>query len=122
MNVVLWIVQGLLALGFMYSGWLKAFQYEAAKTSWTWVSDVPKDLVFFIGLAELLGAIGLILPQATKIVPVLTPIAAAGLAAIVLFGAVFHMMRGEYKEIVVNIIFLAFALFIAIGRLKWMQS
>lgn len=121
MNVVLWIAQGILALGFVYSGWLKAFQYEVAKTSWTWVSDVPKDLVFFIGLVELLGAIGLILPQATKIVPVLAPIAAAGLAAIVLFGAVFHMMRGEYGEIVVNIIFLAFALFVAIGRLKWMQ-
>ncbi|GKS14920.1 hypothetical protein YDYSY3_59200 [Paenibacillus chitinolyticus] len=122
MNVVLWIVQGILALGFIYSGWLKAFQYEAAKASWTWVSDVPKALVFFIGLAELLGVLGLILPQATKIVPVLTPTAAAGLAAIVLFGAVFHIMRGEHKEIVVNIIFLAFALFVAIGRLKWMQS
>lgn len=121
MNVVLWNAQGILALGFIYSGWLKAFQYEVAKTSWTWVSDVPKDLVFFIGLAELLGAIGLILPQATKIFPALTPIAAAGLAAIVLFGAVFHM-RGEYREIVVNIIFLAFALFVAIGRFKWMQS
>ncbi|MFB7815022.1 DoxX family protein [Paenibacillus chitinolyticus] len=120
MNVVLWIVQGILALGFIYSGWLKAFQYEAAKASWTWVSDVPKALVFFIGLAELLGVIGLILPQATKIVPVLTPTAAAGLAAIVLFGAVFHIMRGEYRQIGVNIIFLAFALFVAIGRLKWM--
>ncbi|UUZ81237.1 DoxX family protein [Paenibacillus sp. P26] len=120
MNVVLWIVQGILALGFIYSGWLKAIQYEAAKTSWTWVSDVPKSLVFFIGLAELLGVIGLILPQITKIVPVLTPIAAAGLAAIVLFGAVFHMIRGEYREIIVNIIFLALALFVAIGRLKWM--
>ncbi|GAA4837660.1 hypothetical protein GCM10023310_14070 [Paenibacillus vulneris] len=119
MNVGLWIVQGILALGFIYSGWLKAFQYEAAKTSWTWVSDVPKNLVFFIGLVELLGVIGLILPQALKIVPVLTPIAAAGLAVIVLLGAVFHIMRGEYGEIVVNFIFLALALFVAIGRLKY---
>ncbi|NOU98773.1 DoxX family protein [Paenibacillus planticolens] len=117
MNIVLWIAQGTLALGFIYSGWLKAFQYEAAKRSWTWVSDVPKNLVSFIGLSELLGVIGLILPQAANIVPVLTPTAAVGLAVIVLFGAVFHIKRGEYREIVVNIIFLALALFVAIGRL-----
>ncbi|MFF2157225.1 DoxX family protein [Paenibacillus chitinolyticus] len=81
------------------------------------VMNIPST---FIGLAELLRVIGLILPQATKIVPVLTPTAAAGLAAIVLFGAIFHIMRGEYRQIGVNLIFLAFALFVAIGRLKWM--
>lgn len=116
MNVVLWIVQGILVVGFIYSGWLKAFKYEKAKTSWTWVKDVPKGLVFFIGLAELIGALGLILPQATKIAPVLTPIAAVGLAAVVLFGAIFHIRRKEYRDIGVNIVFLALALFVAIGR------
>lgn len=82
MNIALWIVQGVAALGFVYSGWLKAFQYKKAKESWGWVKDVPKAFVVFIGLAELLGALGIILPHATNIAPVLTPIAATGLAVI----------------------------------------
>ncbi|MBO9608558.1 MAG: DoxX family protein [Paenibacillaceae bacterium] len=117
MNIALWIVQGIAALGFVYSGWLKAVQYESAKQSWKWVKDVPRALVAFIGIAELLGALGLIAPQAAAIAPVLTPIAAAGLGAIVLFGAVFHAMRKEYREIGVNAVFLALVLFVLIGRL-----
>lgn len=116
MNIALWIVQGILALGFIYSGWLKAFQREKAKASWHWANDVAGGLVFWIGIAELIGALGLILPQATNIAPVLTPIAAIGLAAVVLFGAVFHLMRKESKDIGINIAFLALALFVAIGR------
>ncbi|RJE88307.1 DoxX family protein [Paenibacillus sp. 1011MAR3C5] len=84
----------------MYSGWLKAFQYEKAKASWGWVKEVPKGLVFFIGLAELLGGIGVILPQALDIMPLLTPLAATGLATVVLFGAIFHIARKEYRELV----------------------
>lgn len=116
MNIAIWIVQGLVALGFIYSGWMKAFRHEKAKESWGWVKDVPKAFVVFIGLAELLGALGIILPQAVNIAPVLTPIAATGLAAVVLFGALFHVRRKEYREIGVNIVFFALTVFVAIGR------
>ncbi|MDP4095579.1 DoxX family protein [Paenibacillus sp. P96] len=116
MNIALWVVQGLAALGFLYSGWMKAFQYEKAKASWHWVSDVPKGFVSFIGIVELVGAVGLILPQALNIAPVLTPLAATGVAVIVLLGALFHVQRKEYKEIGVNIVFLVLALIVAIGR------
>ena len=116
MDIALWIVQALAALGFVYSGWLKAFQYEKARASWGWVKDVPKEFVVFIGLAELLGALGILLPQATNVTPALTPIAATGLAAVVLLGALFHVKRKEYREITVNIVFFAFAVFVAIGR------
>lgn len=116
MNIAIWIIQGLAALGFIYSGWLKAFQYEKAKESWGWVTEVPKGFVFFIGLAELLGAIGLIVPHALNIMPILTPLAATGLAAVVLFGAIFHLARKEYREILVNIVFFTFALIVALGR------
>jgi uncharacterized membrane protein YphA (DoxX/SURF4 family) len=116
MNIATWIIQGLVALGFVYSGWLKAFQYEKAKASWGWVKDVSKKFVVLIGLAELLGALGILLPQATKIVPVLTPIAATVLAAVVLLGALFHVARKEYREIGVNIVFFALAAFVAISR------
>ncbi|MEK3722522.1 DoxX family protein [Paenibacillus sp. FSL H8-0034] len=94
MNIAIWIVQGIVALGFIFSGWMKTFQYEKAKASWSWVKEVSRGVVSFIGIAELLGVLGLILPQATNIAPALTP-----LAAIVLFGAVFHIKRKEYQEI-----------------------
>lgn len=116
MNIVIWILQSIAALGFVYSGWLKAFQYDKAKASWGWVKDVTKTFVVFIGLTELLGAIGIILPQATNIVPVLTPIAATGLAAIVLCGAIFHVTRKEYREIGLNIVFIPLAVFVAVSR------
>ncbi|MFF2912686.1 DoxX family protein [Paenibacillus sp. NPDC057934] len=116
MNIALWIVQGLAALGFVYSGWLKAFQYEKAAASWGWVKDVPKTFVVSIGLAELLGAIGIILPLALNIVPILTPVAATGLAVTVLFGALFHIRRKEYRNIGVNIVFFALTVFVALSR------
>ncbi|WP_317979008.1 DoxX family protein [Paenibacillus glycanilyticus] len=116
MNITLWIIQGLTALGFIYSGWLKAFQYEKAKASWGWIKDLPKGLVLFIGLAELLGAIGVVLPEALDIAPILTPVAAAALAVVVLLGAVLHVSRKEYRELVVNLVFILLALFVAIGR------
>ncbi|MEK5035522.1 DoxX family protein [Paenibacillus sp. FSL R7-0302] len=116
MNIALWVVQVITAIGFVYSGGLKAFQYEKAKASWGWVKDVPQALVVLIGLAELLGALGIILPYATKIAPVLTPIAATGLAVIVLCGALFHVSRKEYRELGVNIVFIALAVIIAVTR------
>ncbi|MGW7159802.1 DoxX family protein [Paenibacillus taichungensis] len=116
MNMALWIVQGILGLGFIFSGWMKAFQYEQAKKSWPWASEVSRGLVFFIGILELVGVIGLIVPQATDIAPGLTQLAAIGLAVVVLLGAIFHIARKEYKQIGVNIVFLALAVFVAIGR------
>ncbi|OAS16711.1 DoxX family protein [Paenibacillus oryzisoli] len=116
MNITIWIIQGLAAIAFVYSGWLKAFQYEQAKSSWGWVKDVSKAFVVGIGIVEFIGAIGLILPRATNIAPILTPIAATGLAVIVLLGALFHVSRKEYREIGVNVVFFALAAFIAICR------
>ncbi|MBB6634891.1 DoxX family protein [Cohnella thailandensis] len=116
MNIALWIAQGLLALGFVYSGWMKV-QVEKAKASWPWAREIPKGLVVAIGLAELLGAVGVIAPLASGIAPALTPIAAFALAAVVLLGALFHVSRREYKDIGINIVFLALALIVAFGRI-----
>lgn len=116
MNIAIWIIQGFVALGFLYSGWMKAFRYESAKKSWPWVEDVSKQFVVFIGLAELVGLLGIILPQALNVKPILTPIAAIGLATIVLFGAVFHVTRKEYRDLSVNIIFFVLAVIVAISR------
>lgn len=115
MNIVLWIIQGLLALMFIAAGATK-LQYEKAKKSLPWVNDYSKGYVAFIGLAEVLGGIGLILPLALGIAPALTPLAAIGLLLIMVFAAVFHGKRGEYKAIGTNVVIIILALFVAIGR------
>lgn len=117
MNVTLWIVQIILALGFVYSGWMKTIRIESSKKTWAWVNNVPKSLVILIGIAELLGALGLVFPWALNITPVLTPIAAIALATVTLFGMLFHVWRKEYRELGVNIFFIVLALIVAFKRL-----
>jgi len=116
MNIALWIVQGMLALMFILSGITKAFLYDKAKSTLPWVKDSSKAIVAFIGVSELFGGLGLIIPHATGIMSSLTPIAALALALIMLLAAGFHARRNEYQSITMNVILLALAVFIAIGR------
>lgn len=116
LNLILWIVQALLAAMFLMAGVMKAFQYERAKASLPWVKDVSKGLVTFIGISELLGGLGLILPWLTGILPWLTPLAAAGLALIMIFAIVFHAGRRESSAIIFNLVLFALAAFVAYGR------
>lgn len=117
MNIALWVVQILLALMFVSAGFTKAFQYEKVKASMPWVKEYSKAFVTFIGVSELLGGIGLIVPYATGIVPILTPIAGIALAVIMVLAAAFHAKRKEYQAIGMNVILLALAVFVAIGRM-----
>ncbi|MCQ3976990.1 MAG: DoxX family protein [Anaerolineae bacterium] len=116
MNIILWIVQILLAVMFLMAGVMKAFQYERAKASLFWVKDVPRGLVTFIGICELLGGLGLVLPVLTGILPGLTLLAALGLALIMLFAIIFHVTRREPQAIVFNLVLLVLAGFVAYGR------
>jgi hypothetical protein len=79
---------------------------------------VPEAFVRFIGLSELLGGLGLILPAALRIKPVLTPWAAVGLAVVMVLASGFHVSRGESSVIGMNFILAAVAVFIAWGRFK----
>lgn len=117
MNSVLWIVQILLAFMFLITGLMKAFNYAKAKESLPWVKGISKGLVTFIGVAELLAGVGFILPIALNILPVVTPVAAIGIAIIMILSALFHLRRKEYSGIVFNIVLLALAFFVAIGRM-----
>ena len=83
---------------------------------WTGFSDLPRPLVVFIGVTELLGAAGLVLPMATGIVPWLTPLAAIGLALIVLMAAGFHLRADERLNAVESRLWASIAAVIAIGR------
>jgi uncharacterized membrane protein YphA (DoxX/SURF4 family) len=96
MNVVLWVLQSLLALAYLGAGTTKLSQpQERLKARMAWVTHTTSTNVKLIGAAETLGAIGLILPAATKIAPVLTPIAAAALAAIMIGAVVVHVRLGD---------------------------
>src|SRR3954447_15954527 len=115
-NIALWIVQVLLAGMFGMAGVMKAFQYERAKATLPWVKDVSRGLVTFIGVSELLGGVGLLLPALTGILPWLTPLAAVGLGIIMVLAIGFHSTRREAQSVVFNVVLFALAAFVAYGR------
>lgn len=117
MNVFLWIIAGVLALAFFGAGLLKATQPKSKlEKNMPWVHDFSDGTVKFIGIVEILGALGLILPAALDIVPVLTPLAATGLAVIMLLAAGVHARRREPQAVLVNVVPLALLAFVAVMR------
>ena len=117
MNIVLWIVQIVLALAFAIAGIMKVTQpVNRLETRMGWVKDVGPRGVRLIGSLEILGAIGLILPAITGIWPWLTPLAAAGLALTMVGAMITHGRRGEYSSIGANLVLLLLALFVVYGR------
>lgn len=117
MEVVVWIVQGLVALAFLGAGSMKLIQpKEKLLESQAWVEDFSQTQIRLIGLVELLGALGVILPTLTGILPVLTPIAGAGLGLVMIGALVTHLRRGEMNMVPVNVILGALAFFVAFGR------
>lgn len=119
LDVALWVVQGLLALMFVMSGLMKAFMPVAAVAEAApWAAEMPSALVRLIGVAELMGALGLILPAALRIKPVLTPLAATGLLTVMVLAAGFHASRAEWSGIATTVVLGAMAAFVAWGRFK----
>jgi uncharacterized membrane protein YphA (DoxX/SURF4 family) len=117
LNVVLWILQGILAVMFLFAGFTKVSQpKEKLVTSLTWVEDFPGRVVKMIGTFEILGAIGLVLPWATGIATVLTPLAALGLVAIMLGAIATHIRRREPQAIVITSGLAIAAFIVAISR------
>src|SRR5574341_131806 len=117
MNIVLWVLQGLLGLAFLMFGYNHGFNVERGKTRPTmeWMGALPRGLMTFIGCCESLGAIGLVLAGLTGIQAWLTPLAAL-LALMMLLAALFHLPRREYPNLVGNLVLLAVAAFVAYGR------
>ena len=110
MRVAYWIVAGLLALFYLYAGGIKvARSRDQLRPMMGWVDSVPLRLVRAIGVLEVLGALGLILPPLTGIAVALAVVAAAGLALIQVGGISLNLRRGEAAVIWLNIILLALA-------------
>jgi putative oxidoreductase len=117
MNLALWIVQILLTLAYLTAGYQKAFMpFDVIVQTIFWVAYVPHALVRFIGISELLGGIGLIVPAMTGIQPRLSALAAAGLALIMASASVMHAVRGEYIALPTTLLLLCLTAFVAYGR------
>ena len=113
MNTALWIVQIILALMFVVAG-IQPKARLVEKLPWT--EDFSPCMIRFIGIVELLAAVGLVLPAATGIVPILTPLAASGLVVIMILAILTHRRRGETGAIVFNAALLMAAAFVAWAR------
>ena len=119
MNIFLWIVAGVLALFFLAAGATKLSQSRTkllSNPNMKWVEDFSAGTIKLIGAAEVLGAIGLILPALLDIAPILTPLAAVGLAVIMVGAIITHARRKENQPVVINAVVLVLALVVAIFR------
>src|SRR5688572_27469894 len=103
LHIGLWVVQVALALAFISGGAMKATQPIALLAEkMVWPGAIPEGLVRFIGVSEFLGGLGLVLPAAMRIKPILTPLAGVGLATIQILAIFFHLSRGEYAVVPFN--------------------
>ena len=120
MNVVVWVVTGLLAALFLMAGAMKLAKAKAQlleNPSMGWVEDFSPAVLKLIGLAEVAGAAGLILPGALDVATWLVSTAAVGLAVVMAGAVITHLRRREYPNMVVNLVLLALAVFVAIERI-----
>ncbi len=117
-NIALWALQILLAVLFVLFGYVHSVRYEqtAAMPMTAWMTIVGRDRMRIIGGLELLGAIGLLLPALTRILPWLTPLAAASLALLMLFAFIFHIPRREFPNMIGNAVLGVLAAIVAYGR------
>ncbi len=118
LHIGLWVVQGLLAAAFGMAGFMKltAPIEQLAENGMSFVNDYSEGMVRFIGISELLGALGLIIPAAFRFKTFLTPLAAVGLAIIMILATSYHI--GANEPIIGSLVFFVLTAFIAWGRFK----
>lgn len=114
MNIALWILQMLLAALFLWHGWL--FVAPPAEMAEMMNSTLASGFRIFIGVAELFAAVGLVLPGVTRMLPWLTPLAAAGLMIVTGSAAIFHLFRGEIGSAVTTLVLFVLVTFVAYMR------
>ena len=118
MDITLWIFQGVLAFAFLMAGVMKltSSKDKLREKVGGWVDSFSAGAIKTIGFVELLGAVGLVVPMLADIQPILTPIAATGLAATMVGAMGVHLKRKETKESGINALIMALAIFVAVGR------
>jgi len=117
MEIVFWVVQWVLAVAFVASGAMKALQpVSKLGEKMAWVSTVKPSTVKVIGIAEVLGGLGLILPVLTGIAPILVPIAAAALAVVMLLAVIKHFQMNDASGSAASIVLGVLSVVIAVVR------
>jgi uncharacterized membrane protein YphA (DoxX/SURF4 family) len=118
MNIALWIIAGLLAVAFLASGAMKLAQprQKLAASGMRWAEGLTAGTVKGIGALEVLAAVGLILPAALGVAPVLVPLAAVGLVLLMAGAFIMHARRHEAQGMVVTLALLALATLVVWGR------
>ncbi|MFB9714646.1 DoxX family protein [Arthrobacter methylotrophus] len=118
MNITLWIIASVLALAFLAAGLMKIAQPQEklATSGLAWTEDFSSGAVKAIGSIEVLAALGLILPAVSGIATFLVPVAATGLAIVMVGAIITHLKRGEKQAVIVNVALGVLALFVAVGR------
>jgi uncharacterized membrane protein YphA (DoxX/SURF4 family) len=117
MSIVLWILQFVLAIAFVLTGLVKVLQpYEVLADRMAWVQDYSPGLVRGIGALEILGGIGLVLPALLGVLPILTPLAAAGLAVIMALAVLHHLRSHERGQVLFTAALLILLVIVAWGR------
>lgn len=118
MNIVLWIIAGLLAAAFLGAGVMKLTQpkEKLAASGMAWTEDFSPGTIKLIGLSEVLAAIGLILPAVLDIAPVFVPLAALGLVFMMVGAVIVHVRRAEFQAIAPSAVLLVLSAFVAWGR------
>jgi putative oxidoreductase len=114
MSVLLWLLQVLLAVAFLAHGLLLLFPPAAIADQMN--ASLPRGFWLFLGVAEVVAAVGLTLPGISRIQPWLVPSAAAGLMIVMISATIYHMVRGEYSSAAITAILLVFATFVAYMR------
>ena len=118
MKILLWVLQVLLALAFLAHGVMLLVPPQAIAEQLN--ASLPRWFQVFLGVAEVLAAIGLTLPGMTRIQPWLVPLAAAGIMFVMVSATIFHLMRGEVSSAITTIVLLAMATFVAYMRWRVM--
>ena len=114
MNILLWVLQVLLAAAFFAHGWM--FLFPPASIAAQMNAALPRWFQLFLGVAEILAAVGLTLPGLTRIQPWLVPCAAAGVMFVMVNATVYHIVRNEMSSAVITAVLLAVATFVAYMR------
>lgn len=124
MNTFLWILQSALAIMFFAAGALKLVRTHAelSKTLGDWVDAFSPLILKSIGLLEVLGAAGLVLPLALNLSPILTPLAATGLALTMVGAITIHIPRAEHDKIIMNVVLFLALVCVGVGRLGWVSA
>lgn len=118
MNRLLWALQIVFGLFFIAIGVNHFVVPEGLPAQLEWMYDLSTGMHVFVGTAEILGGLGLILPSLTRILPGLTPLAALGLVIVMLGAVVFHVGRDEMTNVVTNVVVAGVMAFVAYGRFR----